>query len=226
MNEIHSTCIIADDVEFGCNNKIMPGVIIYGPTKIGSNNIIGPNVVIGMPGQDTRDKYYDSSRSRIEIGDGNIIREFSSIQKPCYSDITKIGDNNYLMHGVHIPHDAVIQDDVNIAPGCVLAGITTVLRGASLGICSAVQQRSVIGHYSMLAMQSSVSKNIKPFSIYAEGKPPRVNRYAIEKFGFSELQDQIIKYVKESILPQDEILLGMVEEFERLHIDSKRPIYA
>ncbi|MFN8229385.1 MAG: hypothetical protein U0V03_00525 [Bacteroidia bacterium] len=91
-NTIYPTAIVDSNVTFGANNTILAITIIHGPTKIGSNNIIGPNVVIGTPGQDTRNPYYDSSNCEIEIGDNNIIREFTAIQKPCYKNITKLGN--------------------------------------------------------------------------------------------------------------------------------------
>jgi UDP-N-acetylglucosamine acyltransferase len=69
------------------------------------------------------------------------------------------------MQSVHIPHDAIIQDYVNIAPMTVLAGITTILKYASIGMGVTINQYSVIGQYSMLAMGSAVVKNVKPFSI-------------------------------------------------------------
>ena len=225
MNKIHSSCIIESGVSFGVGNEILPNTIIYGPVKIGDNNKIGPGVVIGMPGQDTRNRSYDASQSIIEIGSDNIIREFSSIQKPCYEDKTVIADRTFLMHGVHIPHDAILQDDVIVTPGCVLAGIVKVLKGASIGISSAIHQRSVIGHYSMIAMSSSITKNIKPFTIFTPGKPPRVNRYAIDKYGFHEYQDEIINYVLYGIVPKADPLLLMVDEFNTLHNLSKRPLY-
>ena len=225
MNNIHSSCIIDSSVELGNNNTIMPNTVIYGPTRIGNNNKIGPGVVIGMPGQDTRNRNYDASNSIIEIGDDNIIREFVSIQKPCYESRTFIGNRAFIMHGVHIPHDAILQDDVVVTPGCVLAGIVHVLRGANIGISSAIHQRSIIGHYSMIAMSSSVTKNIKPFTIFTPGKPPRVNRYSIEKYGFNDYFDEIKNYVLHDVNPASKILRDITDEFELLHSLSKRSLY-
>lgn len=209
----------------GSGNEILPNTIIYGPTRIGDNNKIGPGAIIGMPGQDTRNRNYDSSQSIIEIGSLNIIRECVSIQKPCYEEKTVIGNGTFLMHGAHIPHDAIVQDDVVVTPGCVLAGIVKILKGASLGISSAIHQRSVIGHYSMIGMSSSITNNVKPFTIFAQGKRPRVNRYAIDKYGFSEYQDEIINYVLHGVEPRSEVISLMVEEFNLLHALSKRPLY-
>ncbi|MAO65706.1 MAG: hypothetical protein CL666_11985 [Balneola sp.] len=224
-NEIHSSAIIDDNVVLGEKNQILPNTIIHGPTKIGSNNIIGPNVVIGSPGQDTRNPRYDSTDAEIEIGDNNIIREFTAVQKPCYGNITKVGSNVFLMQSVHIPHDAILGDDVVITPMCVLAGMTNILKGANIGMGVTIHQYSVVGHYSLAAMGSAVTKNIKPFSIYVPNKKPRVNLYALKKFGFEEYVDEINKYVLEDINPTNEKILKITTEFEQLHQESKRGIH-
>ena len=80
-NEIHSTVVIEGDVRLGKNNKILPYSVLIGPLVIGDNNIIGPHAVIGSPGQDTRNPRYDTSNCKIEIGNDNIIREFTACFK-------------------------------------------------------------------------------------------------------------------------------------------------
>jgi UDP-N-acetylglucosamine acyltransferase len=129
------------------------------------------------------------------------------------------------MQSVHIPHDAILQDDVVVTPMCVLAGITTLLRGANIAMGSTIHQYSVIGHYSLVAMGSAVTKNIKPFTIFVAGKPARVNNYAVEKFGYKDMIDEIQKFVLEDVKPRTDSLLNITEEFEKLHFDSKRPLY-
>ena len=224
-NEIHHTCIIDDKVKLGTNNKILPYTIIYGPTVIGNNNIIGPHVIIGSPGQDTGNRYYDSTNAKIEIGSDNIIREFTAIQKPCYRDVTKLGNNIFLMQSVHIPHDAIIKDKVVITPMCVLAGISKILEGANLGIGCQINQYNIIGQYSIVAAGATAMKNVKPFSRFIPNKKISVNHYAIEKYGFKDYTDEISKYVLEDQLPQSKLLLDIINEFELLHIESKRELY-
>lgn len=225
MNDIHPSVIIEGDVKIGVNNKIYPNSIIYGPTEIGNNNIIGPNVVIGMFGQDTRNPRYNSSQSFIKIGNNNIIREFTCIQKPCYKDITELGNDIYLMQGVHIPHDAIIEDKVVITPMCVLAGITRIMEGANLGMSSTVNQYCIVGQYSIVATGAATMKNVKPFSRYIPGKEISVNDYVINKFGFQEFAQEIKDYVINDIKPTTELILDIVERFEKFHIDSKRNKY-
>lgn len=214
-NEIHPTVILEGDVKLGKGNKILPHCIIYGPVDIGDDNIIGPNVIIGTPGQDTRNRYYDSSGKRIKIGSRNIIREFTAIQKPCYEDITLIGDDVFLMQSVHIPHDAHIHNNVVVTPMCVLAGIVKILEGANLAIGCNVNQRVVVGQYSIAAAGSVVMKNIKPFSRYIPNKPISVNQYAIDKYGFSEFQNEIFDYVMNDKRPSSYVILNIIEEFEK-----------
>ena len=225
MNEIHTTAIIGEHVKIGKGNKILPYTIIMGPTEIGDDNIIGPNVVIGTPGQDTRNPRYDSSNSFIKIGNRNIIREFTAIQKPCYEDITLLGDDIYIMQSVHIPHDAHIGNKVVITPMCVLAGITRVLEGSNLGMGATVNQYCIIGYYSIVATGAVVMKNVKPFSRYIPNKSISVNTYAIKKYGFEKFQKEIEAYVMDDVMPVSIDIKLLIETFNHAHIHSKRELY-
>lgn len=225
MNDIHESVIIEGDVKLGIGNKIYPNTIIYGPTEIGDNNIIGPNVVIGMFGQDTRNPRYDASSGYIKIGNNNIIREFTSIQKPCYRDITELGNDIYLMQSVHIPHDAIVEDKVVITPMCVLAGITRIMEGANLGMSCTINQFNVIGQYSIVATGAAAMKNVKPFSRHIPGKGISINEYAIKKYGFEKFSEEISNYVFDNKRPTSHEISSIVEKFERYHLESNRLLY-
>lgn len=220
MNKIHPTAIIDERVTLGANNTIGPFAVLSGPLTIGNNNWIGSHVVIGSPGQDTRNRYYDSSSAAIEIGDDNIIREHCAIQKPAYSDLTRVGNRVFVMHSVHIPHDAEIEDDVVLTPMVALGGISHVMRGANLALGVNVQQRVVIGPYSICAMGANVLKPIKPFSRYIPGKELSVNSYAIEKFGFSDYSDEIAGYVLDDIEPTSRTISEIVNLYDVAVLNS------
>lgn len=225
MNKIHPTVIITGEVELGSGNEILPYSVLIGPLVIGDGNYIGPHVTIGTPGQDTRNPRYDASSSRIRIGSNNIIREYTAIQKPCYRDITSIGDRCFLMQSVHVPHDAVIEDEVVITPMVVMGGICRIMRGANLGISSSVHQYGVVGPYSIVGMGAAATKNVRPFSRHVPGKPVSVNQYAIEKFGFSEHADEISRYVLHDEAPRSGAIQHVVREFELAHQASGRALY-
>jgi UDP-N-acetylglucosamine acyltransferase len=224
-NEIHSNVIIDDNVEIGENNVILPNTIIWGPTHIGSNNTIGPNVFIGSPPSDTKNLIYDY-KSYVEIGNNNIIREFTTVQKPCYKDITKIGNNIMIMPSVVVPHDAVLYDDVVVAPMTCIAGVSTLMTGVSIGVGVSIHQYSVIGHYAFIAMGSILVKNVKPFTIFVSNRKPAVNEYAIKKFGFQKFEDEIMRYVLDNIQPTSDTILNITTAFDQLHFDSKRKLYS
>lgn len=224
-NQIHPTVIIEGDVHMGQNNVIGPYSVLYGPLVLGDDNDISPHVTIGTPGQDTRNPRYDSSSSPVFIGSRNIIREFSTVQKPCYRDATRIYDDVYLMHGVHVPHDAELEDGVVLTPSCVLGGIATLMRHATIGMGATVHQHSIIGPYSMTATGSAATKNIKPFSRYIPGRPLSTNEYAIEKYGFQGVADQIRSYVTQGASPRDATLMRLISRYEELHRTSGRAQY-
>jgi UDP-N-acetylglucosamine acyltransferase len=224
-NKIHPTAIIEGEVELGDDNEIGPYAVIQGPVSIGHGNWIGPHVTIGMPGQDTRNPRYDSSHARIRIGNRNIIREYTGIQKPCYRDITSVGDNVFLMQSVHVPHDAIIQDDVVITPMVAMGGICRVLKGANLALGCTVHQYGVVGHYVIVAMGAAITRHIRPFSKYIPNKPLTVNDYAIKKFGFEDIQDEITAYLMEGASPCTPRLCAIVDEFEQLCEASGRTLW-
>jgi UDP-N-acetylglucosamine acyltransferase len=224
-NKIHPTVIIEGDVDIGSGNEIGPYSVIYGPTKIGNGNWIGPHVTIGTPGQDTRNPRYDCSDSLIEIGDDNIIREYTAIQKPCYRSITRVGNRVFIMQSVHVPHDAILHDDVVVTPMVVMAGIVNILQGATLAIGCSVHQYSVVGHFSIVAMGSALAKNVRPFTKYVPRKAVTLNDYAIKKYGFGAVHDQIHSYIMDGTKPTDSRLIKIVEEFDLLSSASGRDIY-
>ncbi len=225
MNKIHPTAILTGDIQLGENNEILPYTVLIGPLKIGDHNLIGPHAVIGSPGADTRNPRYDSSEKLITLGNNNIIREFTGIEKPCYGEITQLGNNIYLMQSVHISHDAILEDEVVITHMVALGGMARIMKGANLGMGATIHQYAIIGPYSIAATGAAVIKNIKPFSRYIPGKPLSVNQYAIDKFGYAKYSEEIQEYVLRDKLPQSSVLLEIIEPYLEFHAKSKREQY-
>ena len=225
VNEIHKSVILEGDIKIGENNKLLPNTILIGPLRSGNNNLVGPNVVAGSPGADTRNPYCDSSNKLITIGDNNIIREFSAVQKPAYESLTSIGNHVYVMQAANISHDALISDNTTLSAMAALGGITRILKGATISMGANIHQRCVIGHYSIVGMGAAVLKNVKLFSRYVPGKPISVNTYTIEKYGFDDFAEEISNYVLKDVKPQTENLKKIVHQFEDMHNESGRDIY-
>ncbi len=224
-NQVHPTVIIEGDVRLGRDNVVLPYTILQGPLEIGDGNLIGPHAVIGSPGQDTRNPRYDCATKPVSVGSHNIIREHVAIQKPCYEDVTVVGDHTHLMHGAHIPHDAWIEDHAVITPGVAIGGIARVLAGANLGLGCTIHQRCVIGQFSLVAMGAAVVRNVRPFSRYIPGKPLSVNTHAMVKYGFADYAAEIEHYVLRRVPPTSIAMTAIIAHYEWLHQDSGREEY-
>src|SRR3546814_4356572 len=73
--EVGAFTFIGADVEIGDGTHVGPHCSIHGPTRIGRDNRIHGHAAIGG---DPQDKKYGSERVALEIGDGNVISEFTS----------------------------------------------------------------------------------------------------------------------------------------------------
>ena len=113
--EIAPFVFIDKNVVIGDNNKIMANAnILYG-SRIGNGNTIFPGAVIGAIPQDLK---FRGEESTAEIGDNNLIRENVTINRgTAAKGRTIVGNNNLLMEGVHVAHDALVGN------GCIIARI-------------------------------------------------------------------------------------------------------
>ena len=133
-------------------------VINWKKLKIGKNNIIGPYVVIGNSAQHPLSK----SIGNIHIGNNNIFNEYCNVHLPTIiSKKTFIGNNNYFMNSTTIDHDCTIEDKVVLSSGVILGGNVHVMQGAQLGIRSSIHQNQIVGSYSIIGMNSFVTKKLK-----------------------------------------------------------------
>ena len=214
MNNIHPTAIIGSNVTLGDNNTIGAFSLIEGNTTIGNNNSIGPHTAIGVEPTDTKHIDFEFGIPKLIIGDNNIIREFSVIEQPCYEAESRICNGVFLMQGVHLSHDNILQDNVVVTNQCVIGGIAKILEGADLGMGCTVNQYSVIGHYSIVATGAPCMKNVRPFSRYIPNKPISVNLYALKKYGFMDYVEEITSYVMEEAQPTSERIKTIVDEFD------------
>lgn len=195
--QIAKTAIIEDDVIIGENTRIADYVIIRSGTRIGANCQIFPYSVIGeMP----QDRAYSGEKSFVEIGDNNILREFTTVHKASgESQKTIIGNNNYLMVSAHVGHNAKVGNGVTLANNVALGGYSEVQDYATIGGGSNVHQHCRVGAYSMFAGSSACNKDLAPYFMYA-GVPAGavgVNRYAFKKSNFSkEASSEIVKAYK------------------------------
>ena len=146
-------------------------VINWKNLSIGKNNTIGPYVVIGNIAQHPKLK----SSGIIKIGDNNFFNEFCNIHLPTkHNKKTLIGNNNYLMNSTTVDHDCIIENNVVLSSNVILGGNVHIMEGAQLGIKVCIHQNQIIGSYSMIGMNTFITKKLKVvpgFKFY--GKPAK-----------------------------------------------------
>lgn len=215
--------VIGADVKIDAGTVIGPHVVIKGPTSIGKKNRIYQFTSIG---EDPQDKKYAFEVTRLEIGDRNTIREFTSMHRGTQQDnsVTRIGNDNLFMAYTHVAHDCIIGDHVIMANGASLAGHVHLNSHAILGGFTLVHQFTQIGQYSFAAMGSAITQDIPPF-IMVGGKPTRphgINSVGMERNGISAEDIRLIRNAYKIIYKMNLRLEDAIEQMEDLANDSKQ----
>lgn len=198
------------EIESGC--WIGPHVVIRGPTYIGRDNRIFQFASLGdMP----QDKKYGGEATRLEIGNGNTIREYVTINRGTQQDagVTRVGDGNWIMASVHIAHDCQVGNHTVFANNATLAGHVKVGDYATLGGATLVHQFCRIGAYAFSAYGARINKDVPPFVLVSEGRarPRGLNVEGLKRHGF---KDQTIHALKEAyrVLYRSDLALGAAIE--------------
>lgn len=159
---------IEGDVEIGDDSIIMSGARILSGTRMGKGNKVHHGAVLGTEPQDF---HYTGEKTQLIIGDRNDIRENVVISRGTHEgQCTRIGNENYLMDGVHLCHD------VQIADHCVLGIKTTVAGECRIDSCVILssnvllQQNCHIGIWSLVQSGCRIAKDVPPYIIMA-GNP-------------------------------------------------------
>ena len=185
--EVGAYSIIGADVEIGEKTWIGPHVVIQGPTKIGAENKLFQFSSIGEVPQD---KKFHGEVSYLEIGNGNTIREFATINRGTDDGggTSRIGNDNWLMAYIHIAHDCQIGNNTIFANNASLAGHAIIEDFVILGGFTLVHQFCKIGQHAFCGMGSAISKDVPPYTM-VNGSPAHahgLNSEGIKRKGFSK----------------------------------------
>ena len=180
--------VIEADVRVGDRCSIGPLCRLTGDTTIGSDNRFESHCSIGAPPQDLK---YAGEPTRLEIGDGNVFREFVTVHRgtPGGGGLTTIGAHGLYMAYVHVAHDCHVGDHVVFANNATLAGHVEVGDHSTVGAISAIHQFCRVGEYAFIGGGSIVTKDVLPFMKTVGNRPARCygpNSIGLERKGFSD----------------------------------------
>lgn len=195
--------IIGPNVQIGAGSEIGPHAVIEGHTTIGENNRIFQFASLGAIPQD---KKYRGEPTRLIIGNGNTIREFTTFNLGTVTGIgeTRIGDDNWIMAYCHLAHDCVIGSHTIFANNASLAGHVTIGDYVILGGYTLVFQFCQIGDYAMTAFAAGVHKDVPPYFMAAgyRAEPAGINSEGMRRNGFTSEQITNVKNAYKALYRQ------------------------
>ncbi len=206
--KVHDTAFIDSQAKIGQNVFIGPGAVVLGNTTIGDDcylhnhstvgskecttvlgkaNIVFQGAVIGGVPQDLK---YAGENTKLIVGDNNKFRESVTVNTGTVvgGSLTQIGNNNLIMAYCHIAHDCILGDHIVVANSSNFAGHVVVENHVKIGGVCSFNQFVNIGAYSYIAGESSVNKDIIPYTI-ARGNyaiSTVTNKIGLERAGFNQ----------------------------------------
>lgn len=210
---IHSTALVAEGArlgegvvvgpwsQIGAEVALGPGCVVQshcvleGNVVAGARNTFGHGCIVGSPPQDYA--FDPATRSGVRIGDGNTFREYVTIHRGTKPDtFTVVGNDCYLMTGVHLGHNTSLGHRVVMANNCLLAGYVEVGDRVVFGGDSIFHQFLRIGTLAMIAGGSQFNQDIPPFCLADQRNEVRgVNMVGMRRAGFSAATRAAIRAV-------------------------------
>ena len=165
-------CLIADNVKIGAGTKLLGYVSIHDYVTIGENCKIHEYTAIGGEPQDHG---FKGEISYVRIGNNNLFRENVTVNRATgEGNETVIGNDCFIMDGVHFAHNVHVGDFVTIANKVGMSGFVEVGSHTVFGGMAGVHQFVRIGDYCMIGGMYRVVKDVPHYTL-ASGDPLRLN---------------------------------------------------
>ncbi|MFA0922899.1 acyl-ACP--UDP-N-acetylglucosamine O-acyltransferase [Xanthomonas fragariae] len=210
--------LIGADVEIGAGTEVGPHCSLHGPTRIGRNNrFIGHAAVGGEP----QDKKYAGERTELVIGDGNVIREFVTINRGTGGGggVTVVGNDNWMLAYTHVAHDCHVGNHCVFSNNTTLAGHVAVGDYVIISGFAGAHQFCRIGAHAFLGMGALINGDVPPFTMVGSeslGRPRGINSEGLKRRGFDAERITAIKRAYRTLyvagLPLSEAKLQLAEQ--------------
>lgn len=190
--EVGAHAILGPEVRLGARCKIQANAVLTGKVILGDDNFVGYGAIVGGEPQDF--SYSPQIKSSVRIGNRNRLREYVTIHLgTTESSETVLGDDNFLMCGVHVGHNCRIHNKTVIANNVLLAGYVEVFDAAVLGGGTAFHQYMRIGSVCMVRGGTRMGKDIPPFLIADDRNVIGLNAIGMRRAGLSPQERKEIR---------------------------------
>jgi UDP-N-acetylglucosamine acyltransferase len=211
---------IGADVEIGEGTWIGPHVVIQGPTVIGKKNKIFQFASIGDEPQDIT---YQGEKTRLEIGNNNVIREYCMISRGTVKGggLTRIGNDNFLMAYAHVGHDCFVSNSTIMVNYSALSGHVFLDDYAIIGAYAAIHQFCHIGAYAFIARATYVTKDVLPYIMIAGYTTSAcgINTVGLRRRGFTSIAIDQLRRAYKIIFRKGLTVQQAIVELEKLRQD-------
>ena len=178
--------VIGEGVRLGEGCVLHNNVTLTGPAVIGARNTFFTGACIGGVTQDLK---YTGEPTYLEIGDDNVFRECTTVNRGTLPGAkTVIGNHNLFLSYCHIAHDCTVGNHVIFSNNGTLAGHVVVEDHVILGGLTAVHQFCRLGKHAITGGCSKIVQDVPPFMI-VDGNPAAVrgvNIVGLQRHGFDE----------------------------------------
>lgn len=158
--------VIGEAVRIGRDSWVGAHAMIDGRTTLGASNRVFPFASVGAVPQDLK---YRGEPSTLTLGDGNIVREYASLNPGTAGGgmATRVGNGCLFMVSSHVAHDCQVGDQVILANGVALGGHVVIEDHAIVGGLAGVHQFVRVGESALCAAGAMVSMDVPPFCTVA-----------------------------------------------------------
>lgn len=186
--------IIGAGVRIGAGTSIGPHAVVNGPTTLGRDNKVFQFASIGDAPQDRK---YAGEPTQLIVGDGNVFREFCSINRGTAGGRgrTTIANECLFMAYSHVAHDCIVGSHCIMSNCTALAGHVELGDWVILSGYSGVHQFCKVGAHAFLANNAAVTRDVPPYLLVAgsPAEPKGINSEGLKRRGFDAAQIANVK---------------------------------
>ncbi len=192
--EVGPYSVIGPKVRIGAGTRVGPHCVIEGRTSLGRNNRVFQFAALGAIPQDLK---YAGEDSRLEIGDDNQIREFTTLHLGTAGGggVTKVGNHNLFMAYTHVAHDCVVADHCILANCGTLGGHVVLEDSVHVGGLAGIHQFVRVGTQAFVAGGALVTQDVPPYCTVQgdRAKLAGLNTVGLTRAGYTADQVSRIK---------------------------------
>ncbi len=190
--DVGAYAFVGPKVTLGDGCRLHHHATVEGHTTMGAGCEVFPGAIIGGAPQDLK---YRGADTRLEIGEKNVFREMVTAHPGTEGGggLTRIGNRNLFLIGVHIAHDCDIGNHCIVANYTQFAGHIRVEDHVNLGGHAAVHHFVTIGRHAFIGGMTRVVADVPPYMVIVAARGTRsevrmVNGVGLQRSGFTTEQ--------------------------------------